>query len=165
MNENDLENTRAADAIASAEFAWGSCQYDCSALQYAELLKEELRDGRDKVLAKNAIKVGPVVTFNEDVLRELKDALCLDVIDKEVVGDDTSEFRATLEPIKTVVDMLHFLRDQAWDLWSAAPYVARFVFPELNSEVDYEDETGTICWLLKSYGFVNDDEPFKEWDT
>jgi len=165
MQENDLENTRGDEAIAAASFAWGSSQYDCSALQYAELLKEELRDGRDKVLAKYGIKVGPVVIFDEDVLKGLKDAFCIDMVDPEVVGEDTTEFRASLSGIKTVVDALHFLRDQAWDLWCGAPYIAKFTFPELNSEVDYEDETGTICWLLKSYGFVANDEPFKEWDT
>lgn len=168
-NENDSENARvakAAKAIASAEFVWGSCQYDCSALQYMELLKEELRCGRDKVLAKYGIKVGPVVILDEDVLKRLKDALCIDVVDAEVVGDDTSEFRASLSGIKSVTDVLYFLRDQAWDLWCGAPYVARFVFPELDlGEIDYEDETGTICWLLKSYGFVEDDEPFQDWDT
>jgi len=166
MNENDLENTKAVDAIASASFTWGSFQYDDAAEQYADLCKQEAENGRDAVLVKYGIKVGPVVIFDEDVLKSLKDSLCVDAVDPEVVGDDTTEFRKICEHIKTVVELLNFLREQCWDLWGGVPYVARLIFPELNlGKICYKHEMGVICWLLKSYNFVVDDEPFKEWDT
>lgn len=170
MHENDSKNTQAVDAIAAAvneaTFTWGSAQYDDTAEQYADLCKQEAQNGRNAVHVKYKITVGITVVLAGDLLESLKDALCVDAVDAEVVGDDTSEFRASLSGIKSVTDVLHFLRDQAWDLWSAAPYIAKFVFPELNlGEICHEHTTGVMCWLLKSYNFVVDDEPFKGWDT
>ena len=166
MNENESKDEQAVDKINAAAFTWGSCQYDSIAEQYADLCKQEAEHGRNAVHAKYDITVGITVALAGDCLEGLKDALCTDAVDKEVVGDDTSEFRASLSGIKSVTDALHFLRDQAWDLWGGVPYMARLVFPELNlGMICHEHEVGVICWLLKSYGYVADDEPFKEWDT
>lgn len=166
MNENESKDEQAANAMSSAALTWGSCQYDEIAVQYMELLKDELCYGRNAVHVKYGITVGITVALAGDLLEGLKNSFCIDVVDKEVVGDDTSEFRASLSGIKSVTDALHFLRGQCWDLWSAIPYIARVVFPELNlGEICHEHEVGVICWLLKSYGYVEDDEPFKGWDT
>ena len=172
MNENDLQDEQVADVVAKATFAWGSFQYDEAAALYTKLCKVEEKLGREAAFASLftthnfGFKVGPAVLLRGGVLEKLKGALCIDVIDPEVVGNDTTEFRASLENINTVTDVLHYLRDQSWDLWGAAPYIASFVFPELDTgNACLTHAAGLICWLLKSYGFVEDDEPFKEWDT
>jgi len=152
--------------MAAAEFTWGSFQYDATAAQYAGLCKQEAKSSRNAVLVKYNITVGLVQPLEGDILEGLKVSLGVDVVDPEVVGDDTSEIRKLFEGLTTVTEVLNFLREQSWDLWCGVPYVAKVVFPELNlGEICHEHELGTYCWLLKSYGFVKDDEPFKGWDT
>jgi len=187
MNKNELENVKEAKryltvmlpkdhpvvrALDTVSFTWGSFQYDESAALYVQLCKTEKELGREATLASLMLrynfrfKIGPVVPLKGDVLESLKECLCIDVVDEEVVGSDRTEIRETFEGMKTVTDALHLLRDQSWDLWCGVPYIAKFVFPELTtSPACLAHATGIICWLLKSYGLVKDDEPFKEWDT
>lgn len=181
MNENESKDEQAADdevtimlpadhpvvrALDKASFTWGSYQYDSTAVQYADLCKQEAEHGRDAILAKYGIKMGTIKTFDGDTLEGLKNSLCVDVVDPEVVGDDTSEIRKMFDDCDTVTKMLNFLAEQAWDLWSGVPYITTTVFPELDlGKMAFVDEIGTLCWLLKSYGYVEDDEPFKDWDT
>jgi len=171
-------------ALKGASLSWGSCQYDSAAAWYDTLCKLEGEPGlmgRDKVISILNIKVGKVQPFEGDILEGFKKALCVDLFDPGVIGNDTSEIRKTFENIKTVTEALYLLADQAWDLWCGIPYIASCVFPELDLDnipdtvgfgpvfnVFIQGQnacTGIICWLLKSYGFVADDEPFKEWDT
>lgn len=164
MNENDSKNTQ--QEIPESTFTWGSFQYDETAALYAKLCEQEKKCGRSTLLTRHGINVGPVVIFDSTIIESLTESLCIDLVDHEIPGADDSVVRVQLADIKTVVDMLHFLRDQAWDLWCAVPYLARVVFPKLNlGDVYHTHSIGVMCWLLKSYNFVTDDEPFKDWDT
>ncbi len=172
MNKNDLKNTQIADIIANATFVWGSFQYDDVAALYMKLCKVEEELGREVAIAslllihQFGLKVGPVVPFEGDILAVFKEALSVDIVDPEVVGDDTTEIRKTFEHIKTVTEALNFLREQSWDLWCGVPYIGKMVFPEITMSLACPSHAaGIMCWLLKSYGFVENDEPFKEWDT
>lgn len=183
MNENEQKNTQTAKKFLTVllpkdhpvmrvlegqefEFAWGSFQYDTTAALYKLLCEQEVKYGRETLLTEYDIQVGKVQPFEGDVLEGFKEALCVDVVDPEVVGDDTTEIRKTFEHVKTVTEALHFLRDQAWDLWCGVPYLSLAVFPVLKlGNICNEHKLGTICWLLKSYGYVENDEPFKDWDT
>ena len=168
-------------ALDAAEFVWGSSQYDSAAATYMNLCRQEKKYGRDKLLTEYDIKVGPVVLFEGEVLREFKKPLFAGLVEWEADNENIDWLRTKLEDVKTVTDALHFLRDWSWDLWSGAPYMVPWVFPELNLDnvpdapgsgpvlnVMAQGENtrvGIICYLLKSYNFVTDDEPFKEWDT
>ncbi len=164
MPENDLKNMD--QVIPEGTFTWGSFQYDATAAQYMRLCEQEKLCSRDAVLIEYGVKVGRVTIFDSTVVQSLTESLCIDLVDPEVPGSDDSEFRIQLKKVKTVVDMLDFLRDQAWDLWCAIPYLTRVIFPQLDlGDVCHEHSIGVRCWLLKSYNFVTDDEPFKEWDT
>lgn len=155
-------------------FIWGSCQYQTAAescLMFCEL-EEQL--GRDKILEKLNLKFDLVKTFNvtnfqEDLFENFKECFA-----------EIEDYKRLIK-VSNVTDALHFLRDQAWDLWGAAPYIAHMIFlgldldelpdaPGLSVEHDaivdgLEYNTGVACWLLKSYGFVEDEEPFTGFDT
>ncbi len=166
MNENDYEKMQAASKAHEPPFTWGSFQYEDIAKQYEILCEQEKVDDRSVVLAGYGIQVGATVPFEGDLLKSFVDTICIDMVDSEIEGANDAPFREMLKDTKTVTAALLFLRSQAWDLWSAIPYIAKFVFPGLDmGETCHEHEIGVLCWLLKSYGYVEDAEPFKEWDT
>lgn len=181
MNENDLKDTQTdkkyltvllpvdhpiVKSLEEHTFTWGSAQYEATAALYKHLCGKEATYGKIAVLTTFDILPGKVQRFEGDILECFKESLCVDVVDPEVVGDDTSEIRKEFEHISTVTEALHFFRSQAWDLWCAIPYIIPVVFPELKlGNVNPEHRISVECWLLKSYGFVEDDEPFKGWDT
>jgi len=172
MNKDDSKDAQAADIAASAKLTWGSFQYDDAASLYMKLCADEKERGREVMLKQFSfpipgLTVGPVVIFDENVLKGLKASLSVDVVDPEVVGEaGTAEVQVWLKDVNTVTEMLHFLRDQSWDLWCGVPYIAKFVFPELDlGHASTVHALGIICWLLKTFNFVTDDEPFKGWDT
>lgn len=169
-----------ADGVGNVN-EWGSCQYDTARQVYMELLKLELCYGKGPVITKLSIKVGPVIPFEGEVLKSFKESHLTDLAVWDSEGEDVSELRTALEDVSNVAGAFHFLRDWSWDLWSAAPYMAASTFPELNLDnvpdapgfgpvfnvMAQSDNcrVGTICWLLKCYGFVEDDEPFQGFDT
>lgn len=187
MNENDSKNGQVDEIEAGAEAfplyvnEWGSCQYTFAYETYIQLCKLEEEHTRDAILEKLGVGVGKVQPLEGEVLTSFKESHCEDLAAWEEDGEDVTWLRTKLEGVKTVTEALHFLRDWSWDLWSAAPYMAASVFPELNLDSipdapgvgpplnalaqDNNNRIGLICWLFRSYGFVEDDEPFKEWDT
>lgn len=166
MTEKDYENMQADSLAHESPFTWGSYQYDDTAALYTHLCEQEKVNGRDAVLNTYSLHVGPTVPFEGDLLRSFVETVCIDLVDTEIEGANAVLFRVLLKDVKTVTDALHFLRSQAWDLWSAIPYIAKFVFPGLDlGKVCHEHEIGVLCWLLKSYGYIENDEPLKDWDT
>lgn len=161
MTENEQENI-----MQEAKFTWGSCQYAGTAALYTRLCEQEARYSRGTILTEYGLHVGPTVPFEGDLLRSFKETVSIDLNDPEVEATSEEGYRTAVEGIKTVTAALQFLRDQAWDLWSGIPYIAKFIFPGLAmGKVDHEHEIGVLCWLLKSYGYVEDDEAFENWDT
>lgn len=161
MTEKDYKNI-----LQDTSFSWGSYQYDETAIQYALLCEREKVGGRDNVLIDFGLHVGPAVPFEGDLLVSFKETVCIDLVDTEIEGADDATFREMLKNVKTVTDALHFLRSQAWDLWCGVPYMTKFVFPGFDlGKVCHQHEIGVLCWLLKSYGYVENDTPFKKWDT
>lgn len=160
---------------------WGSCQYNTARQVYMELLKLELCYGKGAVTTKLGIKVDPVIPFEGEVLKNFKESHFEDLAKWEAMGEDMACLRVQLEDVRDITEAFHFLRDWSWDLWSVAPYIAAIVFPELClgkmpdapgfgpmlSVMAQSDNcrVGVICWLLKSYGYVEDDEPFQGFDT
>jgi len=157
---------RARSEAHETPFTWGSAQYMDTAELYTILCVQEELCSRDIVLSKNGLHVGPTVPFEGDLLKSFVETVCIDFVDSEVPDANDAPFREMLKDAKTVTDALHFLRSQSWDLWSAIPYIAKFVFPGLDmGNTCHEHEIGVLCWLLKSYDYVESDEPFKDWDT
>ncbi len=166
MNENDYKKMLAASEAREAPFTWGSFQYNDIAMLYTLLCEQEKVNGRDAVLTGYGLHVGSTVPFEGDLLKSFVDTVCIDIIDSEIEGVNDEPFREMLKDTKTVTAALLFLRSQAWDLWSGIPYIAKFVFPELDiGNVCQEHQIGVLCWLLKSYSYVENTEPFEEWDT
>jgi len=166
MNEKDFKNMQAASAAHEAPFTWGSSQYEDTAVLYAKLCEQETVIGKYAVLVKYGLHVGPTVPFEGELLVSFVETMCIDLVDPEIEDATVAPFYEILKNVKTVTDALHFLRSQAWDLWCGAPYIAKFIFPGLDlGETCREHETGVLCWLLKSYSYVESDEPFKDWDT
>lgn len=169
-----------AKMTSCGTFVWGSFQYQTAAIIYSTLCLLETQHPRVAILKGLNIRVTKVALINK-VFRYAKKDLLGDLKIQESDGDDTTCERIQLEEASDITELLHYLRDQAWDLWEGAPYVAKLVFPNLDLNdlpeetglgdafniliQNIEYDTGVSCWLLKSYGFVADDEPFKEWST
>jgi hypothetical protein len=95
-------------------------------------------------------------------------------------ASDRKEVKEILKAFPSVDIMFLICRDQAWDLWSAAPFIANLMFkdlkiiipkapgvgPILNVAVQGENyNTGLCCWLLYNEGLVKDVDVFSGFDT
>jgi hypothetical protein len=86
-----------------------------------------------------------------------------------------------LKPVETVEDLFDFCREASWDLWSAAPRIAKHCFtnlkledippapgfgPPANQLAQSENtQVGICCYLLEKYGLVHDTTVFDGFDT
>ncbi|KKN52397.1 hypothetical protein LCGC14_0613140 [marine sediment metagenome] len=165
-------------------YTWGSFQYTSAAVMYHILCALEEQHNRAHVLENFKIEIGSKITTMQSVLKKFKEATTVHIqefYEEEETTKECEDAEQKLSSCKTVTDMFRFLEELAWDLWGAAPYIASFVFPGLNvTEVADSPVVGPMikieacgenyriaacCWLLKSYGFVEDDEPFKGFST
>lgn len=139
---------------------WGSCQY-AGALNFFNVMKAmESKFGREQALEKMGIKV---------------EFLGIRTIE-ELIGVELF-----INKLENYEQLFEVTRDQSWDLWSAAPSIAEIVFvdlkiggveeapgvgPVLNVLAQSENyETGLYCWLLVSYGLIEDESAFGGFDT
>ena len=162
---------------------WGSCQYDEAAAMFDRCIELELEYGREAVLEKYGQSIGVSLSV-EKVYDKLVNA-----IRKTWEDDEDSYMILSLEcavahhPEKTIPNCFTICREMAWDLWGASPTIAALVFPSLKIEAipltdpkkcggptlnqivqRQNDPTGFCCWLLKSYGYA-EEEDFMEFDT
>jgi hypothetical protein len=155
------------------EMRWGSCQYDAAVEMYDGLMELQEEFGRDIVMKANGcenVKPGEFAECRKHFVNEVNADL---EPDEFIVESD----------FVNVENMFDYCRDFSWDLWSAAPFIACIMFPELNLNnfpktppdktfgpilnklVQSEnDVTGFCCWLLKSFELA-DESDFIGFDT
>ena len=170
--------------IENFDMAWGSCQYDRAAQYYAMLCQLEKEFGRDNVLQTQGITLNDPLP-NEQIWSAFHAAM-LETINDYDDDEFQAEMREELGPIDTtkdIDDMFDMLRNMAWDLWAAAPFMFDVVFPNavidkklktpdkycfgpvLNKAVQScNDETGLYCWVLHSFADVHESN-FVDFDT
>lgn len=157
--------------------AWGSCQYQTAAgfCRLVRALHADL-DWPDTcaVLGLHCSHKG----LNKNYLQEVQQALDAEQKDRE---EDDYEYwsQHRPEPVTDITNAFETLRS-LMDLWGAAPLVAYACFqdlcletpaspgfgPPLNIVVQSENyKVGLCCALLQIYGLVEDEEPFKDFDT
>lgn len=163
--------------------SWGSCQYDTASAAFDMLMTCELAD----VLKDLNIIAKP---------RDMHDFLFTRYIHarlQNISPDDTDwEYLKTQydsindnyprQPKYAVQSMFKACADAAWDLWSAAPFIADICFidlnlplipvniktkgPMINQLCQPENiKVAVYCYLLTKFGFVHGTEPFDDFST
>ena len=151
---------------------WGSCQYEEAANLFAVLEHQGFTSLGIEVKFDRSFHIKEILPA---ILNELKaDFGCPHCIN----DPDYLEFPVEFTSIEEVFD---WCKAEAWDLWSAASFIADFCFkglnftnmetpigfgPLLNKMVQSENYlTGASCFLLMEHGFVTDDSIFSGFDT
>ena len=156
---------------------WGSCQYTGAYNMFKALEKSGMDPLKVDVRYTN-------VNTKEYALDEFKRCMEHDLkrsAEKYDFAEELRDWNAAKDGIKSVDDCFEFLKDQAWDLWSAAPWIAEICFdnlellnvekadgagPILNVMAQGENnQTGFFCWLMSKHGFVSDEGAFDGFDT
>lgn len=171
-DENELDNP-----YPFCTFAWGSCQYE-SAYEFYHEIK-----GTKETILNNLMRRGIKVTFRELLpFEQIKSMFLKEILETLDDPEDMQLFRNAIKKYKSIADLLGFLKDNAWDLWSAAPFMAGIAFvqlditgvekagapkgiPILNAMVQSENNNVAIyCALLNAFYNVPE-EAFKDFDT
>jgi len=168
---------------------WGSVQY-AGALRAYKVFMQKVEEKGLEDTVKEFEGLGPRVTLgNKDkdgTLEDLKRFLLADIedfykdrdmddYDKEKCGRSTDAVKA----MTRADDAFKVCREMAWDLWTAAAFIAgacgikledvpssRGVGPPLNVAAQGENlTTGLYCALLKATGLVEDEMAFADFDT
>jgi len=169
---------------------WGSCQYTGAWNMFKALEKSGMTPLHVDVRYSN-------INTKEYVVADFKDCMETDMLknqenfhcegkDCDCGGDwdyrkDLENWYAVKDSIKTVADCFEYCKNQSWDLWSAAPWIAEICFdnlellnvdqapgagPLLNVMVQGENyQTGFYCWLMSKHGFISDEAAFDGFDT
>jgi len=157
-----------------SDMDWGSCQYDTAKAMY---------DFYFAMRAKGLTMVEAVKAIGGDL--RLSGQRPFDKIRDEFAdqrGDEEDDDLMTAITATTSVDdLFEIAREQAMDLWMAAPMIADCCFvtieisdipaspgfgPILNVAVQSENYTvGLYCAILKDVGLVSDEESFSGFDT
>jgi len=162
--------------------SWGSCQYDSAANMYAMLMTFED--------VKEVMKRFDIVAKPRDVNDFIFTRFLYEFLDD--IDDNDLEFLTGLydaindnyprKPKYAATSMFAVCRDAAWDLWSAAPFIAKICFAEidiskipLNENVkgptlnrlcqSENNNVAVFCYLLTKFGFVEGTEPFIDFST
>ena len=166
-----------------AKMIWGSCQYDVAAIMFQELLKAQNELGGPEMLKRKKI----------DVSGQVKPDVVYDKIANDMITtwtDDDNDYMLqnvhkaiAAHPEKTISSCFSLCRDMSWDLWSAAPTIAKLVFPNfnydalpetpddmcfgpiLNRAVQSENiPVAFCCWILNMLTDATEDD-FTDFDT
>lgn len=165
---------------------WGSCQYN-GALRFFETffkIREDLTLEDTLEVLNCTFKYKNIVEF-ENVKRQMvRDGV--DLIYDSLESDFYSvQFEAEkivkIAQSKTVHDLFDALRDAAFDLWTAAPYISNLLFrklecsapnapgkgPDMNIDVQMQNfTTGLYCAMLYELKLITDPtSSFKNFDT
>lgn len=170
------------------DFTWGSCQYDTAADFYKEIVGTKRTIGGK--LAKKGITASWTRVRTWDEIKKL----ALKYFEKEYftnpfwVGPngcwtqkEVDKKRKKLEASNNVDELFEVCKSQSWDLWTAAPCIAKWAFvglklhnvpkpedvrgPILNQLVQGTNNvTAVYCALLHAYFDVKEDA-FSGFDT
>ena len=149
---------------------WGSCQYSTALAVFNAIQKIVDEDHHwhmvEARLKKNGIEISLGENDEKNFLENFKKEI------KKYYNDDTDEdpeyynnMISQLNEVKNGADMMRFLRSQAWDLWTAAPFVAKLMWPNIEITNTEYCGTGLYCAILYHQGIVQDDESFANFDT
>jgi hypothetical protein len=165
---------------------WGSCQYN-GALRFFETffkIREDLPlEDTLEVLGCN-FEYKNIVDFENvkrQMIRESMDQI-YDSLEADFYSVQfEAEKIAKLAQAKTVEDLFDALRDAAFDLWTAAPYINNMLFqdlkysapnapgsgPDMNVDVQMGNFiTGLHCAMLYELNLITDPtSSFKNFDT
>jgi len=99
----------------------GSCQYEEAARIYSELF-----DKSDEEIEKLiSFKRLPVQSIRE-ICDDIKKDNTYD--DSEMGREMEKDLHDALDKVETVEDLFNALKEQAWDLWSVAPFISSYFF-------------------------------------
>lgn len=153
---------------------WGSYQYDTERDTYLALLAHEQKTSREETLKTlfgfTILAPRPIEQawpeFKADMIAHFLEDYQRSGIIKELVEN----LDLLYQKRGCTLAMLHLYRDMSFDLWAAISRVVSFFWTglELDGANDSDGELdihGIGCWLLRAFGLVEDDEPFKEFDT
>lgn len=166
------------------KFTWGSCQYESAAAFFAALEETKQKLGtRDAALAEFGITFKyTCINTIETIWPEFKEEMEEHYTGSWREEDYVVELFADLETMIPSYDNLFIhLANCSWDLWSAAPFIASFVFaeheidgvktapgagPTFNIMSQGENfNVGVWCWLMWEAGLIKDQSVFRGFDT
>ena len=155
---------------------WGSSQYASMVATYDTLermirsclLEAEMWQILDATINLNQFDVN------------YQDRLLNDLLNRYENDDEISQkVKDFFDQDRTLDQIFDFMRESAWDLWKAIPFVFRAVFPNSTVEADKVAGVGLLgnkevqsnnvqigiqAWLLSQYAEV-DDKAFHNFDT
>ena len=162
---------------------WGSCQYAGAEHAYEVFMKHWQKNNRDteKTIAEFNEALGCKIqrfavekaSMPENFRTQLKEQIA------DYDEEDKYDWPKRIEMVVTPGDALKMCREMAWDLWSAAPFVASIcgitieemppapgVGPEFNILAQNDNwQTGICCAVMIASGFTCGEEDFEGFDT
>jgi hypothetical protein len=124
-----------------------------------------------KIIPKNKLDI--LQTFRQEMKEDLDEQRAEPWTDSEE-EEDYQRRVAALGKVNSVPAMFKFLREQAWDLWSAAPFIAYIAFGEYDNPTrepanfwkEISTDTITSCILLHYHKLIRKpNEAFAHFDT
>lgn len=179
---NKILEELAKTDMFNGEFSWGSCQYETAAATYAAFQKVKDLTSFGEAL----VLMGCSFAFTKKRTIEEIIALAKEDLEEQIKENPNDDFYKEMLEIfieddpKTMDDLLNTYKHQAWDLWSAAPFILGLAFegdglkiheapelmtagPILNLMSQGENyETGIICAILDYHYNASD---FEGYDT
>lgn len=159
---------------------WGSCQYDTAADFYLNYVKED-SDKMKRKLSKVGVKFEFTQVNSFEVIKQAaREFFQKNYFEDDFWKEEVPDMRQKFNRIKNINGLFNFMRNQAFDLWTAAHLIAEWTFknlkivcpdnsetygPSLNQVVQMENNrTGLYCLLLTKYADVSE-RAFKGFDT
>jgi hypothetical protein len=175
------------DSMTNDEFKaahpWGSVQYD-SAREWYDRYFREAQDGEppSERLKKLGFEMDIDHTvFNRDFSKKRRE-----VHQEFSIEEEDDEAHGLIDQAVSADDLFKVLRDEGWDLWGAAPFIASLWgiditdqrkdppteegsngLPLINQMVidGMSADTGLYCAILKDLGIVSDESCFEDFST
>jgi len=138
---------------------WGSCQYEGAVKVFDQLRGAEQSSGRMGACQRVGIKVGGNPANQNSLLRVSNQVIDDEKQARHDYGELTHD-EPVPESFESFDEIFEWLRDEAWDLWSTAPYLGQLVFPDLELPEDLGENplTGFWCfWLLSNHVVSSED--------
>jgi len=166
-------------------FSWGSCQYDTAADFYHEI--KSTKKGIGQKLKSKGIDFEFDVIRSWEQIKEIAEnhfrKTYWESEDWADYWEDEKQRQKVIKDfnkIKDVDGLFEYCKHHAWDLWSAAPTIANWVFKDLKIKgvkkaggigpimnvmaQDGNYKVAVYCALLNAFKGV-DESAFKEFDT
>ena len=162
---------------------WGSCQYSSALATYDLYFEMRKELSRQETLDLLGVKF----KFDEENSFADIQQRFIDKIDDRYSHRVYTEEEEKKDKVKDArrcnnfSDIFYMARSSSWDLWGAAPFVAKLAFenyklknvpksagtgPVCNVIAQSVNlEVGLLCALLKDYGLIKDEKSFADFDT